>query len=402
MARAKKKSANANVVTLQLAENAAGSRLDDEEMEELDELEGGELSRSIEELRANNGVQVEVYRLLPAPERGFCANYPVAAFTQEKISEEWGPGKYRIRYKGDDNRYLKGGGTLEIASRPRQPGNPAAAAASGVQDVLAIMKAEREKEKSNYWEIARLLLPLIAPKLLDLLGGQKGPSLTELMAVINGAKEFHRPEPQASLADQFEQFAQMMDLAQKMSGGKDSNGATWVDLIRDGINKVPEVLAAARGGIPLAGPLLPAPEPLPSATPTPAPDGPASPATAAPAAVSSTGTPRANGSPMDLRMLPWLKQTLEQLLVQAANDRDPEMYAAVTMDNLPNFVAAGDLLRFLQRPNWWELACAQEPRLSSYPGWFQRYHAHLSELLAEEVDPPPPQAPAAGLEEEFH
>lgn len=106
---------------------------------------------------------------------------------------------------------------------------------------------------------------------------------------------------------------------------------------------------------------------------------------------------------MDLRMLPWLRATLEQLLVQAAHDRDPDLYAQVTLDNLPNYVDATTLVRFLERPDWWALVQQVDARVAHYVGWFEAYREMLLALLAQVRPPAPPPQPAAPLsqEEEF-
>src|SRR6266581_97548 len=102
MAKARKKAASSGETTLKIVTGSSSGEADGDEIEELDAIEGGELSRALEEMRTVSGAKVEVYRLEPEP--GFCANIPVALFTHEKIGEDWGPGKYKIRFKGAQNR----------------------------------------------------------------------------------------------------------------------------------------------------------------------------------------------------------------------------------------------------------------------------------------------------------
>jgi len=406
----KKKTGGSTGATLQILTGTTDASDRDEEEQEAfeaaDAIEDGQLSRAMEEVAKVSGAVVEVVKLEDDRQK-WCRNYPVARFSNEQIATDFGAGTYRIRFKGPNKMYLKGGGTIDIAA-PLAALGPAAAApgGGGVQDVLAIIKAEREKQGAQWMEWAKLLAPLMAPKLLELLLGSRGPSLTELMAVISGAKDFHKLPPQQSMEQQLEQFAKVLALARDIGGeGKDSTGATWVDLVRDGINKVPELIAQVRGGIPMTGPLLPPPSPIQTLQPS-------GPSASVPTAPLSATAPMSNGASsapaeppsMDVRALPWLKATLESLLVQAQNDRDPDLYAQVTLDNLPNYIAPAWLLETLDQAQWWERLLLVEPRVANYVGWFRAYHEMLCEMLKSALPGSKPPAPAvpASEPEEFH
>jgi len=397
----KKKTAPPAGTTLHIVGNS-GATVDDDDQEEIDEidrLEDGELSRAMEEVAKVTGAVVEVVKLEDDRQK-WCRNYPVARFSNEQIASDFGAGTYRIRFKGPNKSYLKGGSTIDIAA-PLGGGVASAPPPSGISDVLAIIKAEKDKQSAQWMEWAKLLAPLALPKLIEVFGGgQKGPSLTELMQLIVSAKDFHKAPAVPTMEQQLEQFSRLLEVA-KSIGGNDSNGATWPDLIKESIQQLPAVISGIRnGGIPMTGPILPAPALSPPGS-VPVPALPLS-ATASipPSASSAVGS-----GDMDLRTLPWLKATLESLLVQAANDRDPDMYAQVTLDNLPNYVTPEWLLKTLGRPDWWEMLTAADARVAVYVGWFRAYHEMLLHLLHESaVGAPPaptdPSPPAA--EPEFH
>lgn len=396
MPRKKKTAANGGNkldITVHGSGSADASGEEDDEFEAMDALEDGELSRAMAEMEKVTGVVAEVVKLTDDKQL-WCQNYPVAKFSNEAVASDFGPGTYRIRFKGPNKSYLKGGGTVNIAERLNATPATAAPAPGGVQDLLALLKAEREKQSASWMEWAKLLTPILGPKLLELVLGNKGPSLTELMAVISGAREFHKDTPAPSMTEQMEQFGRMLEIAKGISGdGKDSTGATWVDLLRDGINKVPEVIGQIRGGIPLTAPLLAAPAPVaapvPQLPPSPGPAG-----TPAPAPTLE--------EPMNVQVLAWLKATVQQLLFQASRNRDPALYADVTLDNLPDGMLPATLLEHLGREDWWARLMLLDERVKPYVGWFTEYRQAVLEALQPEPVPTPPKPAAESAEEEFH
>ena len=95
-----------------------------------------------------------------------------------------------------------------------------------------------------------------------------------------------------------------------------------------------------------------------------------------------------------ISLLPWLSQTLQQLISQAAHNRDPELYAEVTLDNLPDGTDPKELIPFLERADWWEQLRAFVPAVSPYPAWFADYRAAVLEML--KGAPVTAEAPSAG------
>src|SRR5277367_4807399 len=161
MARSKKNSAAGGdqVVHLHVGKGENSDReADEDEVEALDALEDGQLSRAVEEIRQVEGAKAEVYRVSPPDRQGHCRAYPVSMFSLERIATDYGPGKYRVRFKGPGDKYIKGGGTFDIAEslqNPNTPGN--GSAPNAIQDFIALMKerdarelADREK-KTGQW-----------------------------------------------------------------------------------------------------------------------------------------------------------------------------------------------------------------------------------------------------------
>jgi hypothetical protein len=82
-------------------------------------------------------------------------------------------------------------------------------------------------------------------------------------------------------------------------------------------------------------------------------------------------------------ILPWLSATLQQLIVQAGKNRDPELYAEVTLDNVPDGIDAKQLIPFLERPDWWAQLQSFAPAVSPYPAWFADYREAVLAMLRE-------------------
>ncbi len=97
-----------------------------------------------------------------------------------------------------------------------------------------------------------------------------------------------------------------------------------------------------------------------------------------------------------LALVPWLSATLQQLIVQAARAREPELYAEVTFDNLPPGADVAQLKAFIERPDWWAQLQRFAPGVAPYEGWFTQYRGFLVDILAEELErlaPPPSPTP---------
>jgi hypothetical protein len=374
---------DARVVHLHVGDGNSERETDESEVEALDIIEEGQLSRAIEEVRQVEGARAEVYRVLPAERQGHCRVYPVSVFSHERVAADYGPGKYRVRFKGPGDKYIRGGGTFDIAEGL----NPPAAPQGGIQDVLALFKAERErdeaereKRKGEWLEWAKILAPLALPKILEMIGGgSKGPSIRDLVATMKDMKDLQAPS--ADLQTQFTQVISILQGAKELVGddGGKATGSTWVDLIRDAFQS------------PAAGALVSALSgqaqrlPLPSSSPTAARPLPltASVAPVAPAS-SSASAPNTGGeslSPNVIQQLQWLRGTITQLLVQAAKNSRPRIYAEVVLDNLPDFITPQDLIDRLLNENWLQQLQQIDARVAQHAEWFGRFREYVLRAL---------------------
>lgn len=367
--------------TLHLHVNGApGAPEDDDQFEELDAQEDGALSRTIEELKAGGSVKVDVYRILPVERAGWCRSYSILAFSIDKLAKDFGAGAYRVKFKDQHERFVKGGTQrIDIA----EPVGSHETSPSSIQDIVAIFKEEREREridrekrKGEWWELGKLLLPIVAPKILDMFGGSRN-NLADMIRAVKDLKDLQAPTP--DLGAQFNQVVGILQGAKELVGDNTAQtGSTWVDLVRD-VLQSPAVGAIASGLIPQPGGV---PGMSVCAVPPRATTPPAVPKATKQVASCVGASPKVD--PM-LEQLNWLKSVVTDLLMQASRHSSPRIYAEVVLDNLPEFVTPRDLLERLSNPGWLAQLTLLEPRVGEHQQWFTKFRDYaLKALLRRE------------------
>lgn len=369
---------------------ASEREADAEEVASIDAMEEGALSRAIDEVRQLEGAKAEIHRVLPADRAGYCKVYPVSVFSHERIATDYGPGKYRVRFKGPGDKYIKGGGTFDIAEG-LQPATAAQAGAGGIQDFLALVKSEREKDKEDrekskdaWFKWATLLAPLVAPKILDMIGGGgKGMTLPDLVRAMKDMKDLQGPSQ--DLNTQFTQVVQILQGAKELvgddGGGKAATGSTWVDLLRDFLQS-PAMGALAQAIPGLAGGGAPAPACAQPPVPRLAAENPGTPAAA-------------QAGPNVIEQLRWLRGTLAQLQDKAAKGANARLYAELMLDNLPPAIPAAELLERLSKETWLAELASIDPRVKAHAEWFTKFRDSAVRMLTREVRKQNTPTPAA-------
>jgi hypothetical protein len=354
-----------------------------------------EIFRVTDEMRTTGGVVLQFVRVLPVTIAGYCGEMVPAEFTLERVRKEFGVGTYRVRVMGPKG-FVPGGGKLIIAPLPEKPIAPE----SSVADVLAILKADKESSGAKFKEWAVVLTPLLAPVISSWLTpkNQVG-ELVQGLAALKGLEPEREKAP--SLAQQLDQLTALLAKAKELlPENASATGATWIDLLRDGIASAKPVLEGLaqralggvppRPGIPMMGPVIMPPAQLPG----PAVVSPSAPVPSSPPASQNGGAgsavPVSGTEPVGVvSLLPWLSAMLQQLIVRAGKNRDPELYAEVTLDNVPDGIDPKQLIPFLERVDWWQQLVGFAPAVMPYPSWFQEYRDALLTMLKEAPAPTP-------------
>jgi hypothetical protein len=368
-----------------------GDEVDREQFEQADADEGGLLSQAVEQFRTTEGVKAEVIRIAPIDRTGFCRSYPIGVVSAERIAADFGAGKYRIKFKGPNGFFLKGGTSMvEIAEGVV----PERGTQTGVQDLLAVLKTEREREAAerskktvDWLEWAKVLGPIAAPVLLQLFSG-KSQSLSDMIRAVKDLKDLQAPA--ADLNTQFAQVINVLQGAKELVGGDGGQtGSTWVDLLRDFLGSpamgalAQGMLGQAQGGPPLPGlPSTATPPRLPAIAASPGPVAPSATVTASvtPSPHQPNIPARPVGDPV-LQQLSWLRGTLAQLLPQAAKGSNPRLYAEVILDNIPEFLGEAVLREQLAAPDWFEKLKGIDNRVEQHQEWFTKFRDYAVRVL---------------------
>src|ERR1700761_7394024 len=377
-----------NVINLHVdSGGAAPPETDEDEFADLDAAEEGQLSRAIEDVRRVEGAKAEVLKEVDA-RWAYCRTYAIAAFTHDRVAQDFGAGKYRVRFKGPGDKYIRGGGGFDIAEGVGGAATPVAA--GPVAELLAVLKEERAREreerdrkKGEMLEWVKLLAPIFGPKLLEMFsGGAKGPTLPELIRAVKDMKDLQGPTQ--GITEQFSQVMTVLQGAKDLVGddGGAKAGSTWVDLIRDFIQSpAAGALASAIPGMGMR-PAAPAPAVPPAGARAILPAFAQGAAAAPPPATGSGDVPP--GDDM-LQQLNWLRGTVAQLLVQAQKQANPRLYAEVVLDNLPPYIPPQALLERLSADSWWTQLQQLDGRLTPFAEWFQKFRDYAVRALTRQL-----------------
>jgi hypothetical protein len=399
-----------------------------EELAQLNEDEGGEIFRAIEEMRGAQGTQVVIIKLSPQDEAGVCDSIPVAEFSIDELKRRYGTGSYKIRVRGPKG-WIPGGGNVRISTAGAKPASASAAPANDMTAMFELMdrRASEARGRMNDW--IKLIITTMAPivaawiarpsqdnvaSLVTALKPAPGPTLAELSQMMVNMQTLGNPKDSGSTVDT---VLRVFEAAQGMMDGKPTGekgeGSSWVDIVRDLIKAAPEALKpmlAARmaamqpGARSTVSQVQPQISTVPTAATGDTPSGPASTQhTASVSPAASTSSP-SDGMNLLSLMMPAIKLNLGKCVGWAEKDRDPETYAGVLVDELPDnfaqFVPYDQCMTYLNHPEWFEKICEIEPRLANFRPWCDETRLAIIAIFNEfpegEEAPPTIVEPNAG------
>lgn len=99
-----------------------------------------------------------------------------------------------------------------------------------------------------------------------------------------------------------------------------------------------------------------------------------------------------------LKQLNWLRQQTMTLCHYAARGKNPELYAEVMLDNLPDFITEADLLARLKEPNAIAQLSQVNTEILKYRPWFEEFRKAMVRLL-DETDEPEVLGPGPGIDD---
>lgn len=406
---------------------------------EMDVLEG------LRELEGAEGVKWFIYRInAPDPsQNGFLDRWGTALLTQENLRDKFGPGTYKVRGHYPNGTYAAHR-TIEIAGdapRRDQTASGRNLKEGGAMDVTQLLvmldqrderrraeEAAKRDENQSFWKsLAATLAPIVAPKILDMVtGGNKQGTVPELLAGLKELRALDQPATgRNSVKEMLETFALMKDAFD--GGSRVGEKGPWdalTELAKGAgpklgavLEALPNALNGSKPNLPMSGPLamraisssrpnsvrVDTPNPLPvavmdspsasdagdeSETPrsTNSVDGNTNSPEAIPSPISETNPIPTNGEEGDMNLalvslLPYLRKQMELLVIKAARNSDPGLYAELLLDNLPDGVNPKTLLAFIQRDDWWTVLQEFDARVEPYAGWFTNFRNDLIDAI---------------------
>jgi hypothetical protein len=382
------------------------------DIEDDDDIDGQEeVFRALRELGTSDDEIVwQVVKMSGPPnQRGFIEKLSTSQLDLQFFRDSYGPGDYRVMgYRG--SQYVKGGHrTVKISDVGYKPQPAAAAVPAGgsAADIIAALDKRNEARASELKSWAAILVPVLGPAILKLFERKSEVGeLVQGLAALKGLTP-DPPKPEG-LESQLDRIMGVMEKLKEAQGAQSSTGATWVDIVRDGISALKGPAEALAGR--LIAPGLPALPPTPMIV-GPAPFGPTSmptpaPGSGAPLSSAPTSPPGGNGDssaaaqppPVQpvMSFLPWLRDNLQALIYQAGRNKDPGLYASVMLDNLPPGTDPALLKGFIERADWWAQLKTFAPGVTPYPAWFEEFREAVLEIMNSPPDEPtPPESPAS-------
>jgi hypothetical protein len=366
-----------------------------EDFAALNQATGGDLFAAVDELRAagSGDVVFIVNRITPVESKGYCGKIPISKFDLEAMKTLYGPGRYMVQIKGPKG-FLPGGGPVEIAPTP-EAAKPAGGEFASYLELVDRREAERRTRTDDWIKLAMAsAAPIIAAwvarpatggtdiaALVAALKPAPGPSLADLSTAMVNMKTLSEPKESGGTVDT---VLKVFEAAQSMMGDKEDSGkpgSSWIDVIRDLIKSAPDAIKpmlearmaamqAARGG---AAPVQQNPPQIQNTKPIQPASQPAP-------------TPPKDANMLEMFM-PLIKVNLAKVAGWAEKNRDPEIYADVLVDELPDnfgsYIPLSDVLNYLNHAQWFENIVSIEPRLSGHRDWCDECRLAVIEIMKE-------------------
>lgn len=308
-----------------------------------------------------------------------------SSFSEEYVAQKWGAGSYRIMAKVPDQKtgkmqFVEGGTkTFTIAERPAGVIAPVADK-SGQLDTMTLMhQMMLQSQESHRAMIAMMmqsmtqrpvdgsleLMKVILPSLLAKKDADPFEMATRLAELLKPAG------PAASMADQLDALGKMMEVAERLGGGK-SDGPAWLEALKTAAPLLTQALQTPRPVAPVA-PAATGGPPTPKAIAAPAP-----PVAANPPVVEAPEPEPEPAHPL----LALLDYAMPSLVRAAERDGEPELYADWLVDQIPEdqLDAFGS---FVEQTSVLDQLATRYPATVPHRGWFER----LAKAILDGLEP---------------
>lgn len=398
--------------------NHGGVRAVSQEMLDREhEQETADVLRTMSELDTGDGIYWRISRIghQDPSMNGHMETWPDARVTLDNIKDNFGGGIYRCKGFRSAGGYA-GHKTVRIAGdavrKAKVNVDATATNNSGfdVQGFLAQMEARDERRRREERELQdrrdaqreKYILTL-GPALLTAIGGLFNRPQLDVGALAAAMRPVPGPDPLAMIAalktlapepapvgkDPMATAITLFELLADKAGSSQGR-ADWLDVVKEGVKVLgPSVGGAIEATITQARENVQAQQAQHANGSTQAPI-----ALPAPTGMSTAGVQHAASEAGMLDLLPhlpWLKAQLAKLATAAARNRDPELYAAMFLEELPAGLTPQRVLDLLSRPDWLNQLARFEPAIvdATVP-WWQRLQTLIVGMIRESQQPPVP------------
>lgn len=368
----------------------------DREAERLEDDASEKISRMKSELGAGAGFTVCLWRYndLVRDDERLLPDIPLEDWNgADGVFTLYGGGRYTAKVRNPKGEWVANGkSTFRLAGAPRST-NPAA---TGMADVaLAEMKGRLEAmtaAKPASGDAGAMAVQIATAISTSMMTGMT--MMAKMFGNQNGAPQ----------KDPLELVAGVLDLTDRLrgNGGGDGGGGgggmdvVALKLVDNMLTGLRELAQAQRGQ-----PRPPAKVIASIGPGAPPADTPPAPASEKPAAAAPTVQHQevGQGGPVNLSLL---TPYIDQLVTLAQRDKDPDLYAAVLLDQLGDKLPP--VVKFLEEERSDEERAQIQaailnafPQTATYAGWFEAFFESLWATIDGEDDAPPDsnQPPAA-------
>jgi len=348
-------------------------------------MEDGEFFKAAQEIEQTEGIKFIVVRVSPGEKKGYVGELPASEMTMENVKKNFGPGKYRIRAQGPHG-FVAGGGTVTVAEFVQLPQAVVPATPGMGPNYFEIQRAFDERQHARMIQMLTILAPVLGtifgnkssmdiPALITALKPAPAPGLGELTTALANLRAVSGERGGGSDMDKMIQMAEFIKSMQ--SGDRET---TWIDAIKD--VAAPLVDKITGGSMGQRIPLLPRrpPPPMPPQVMTPGNPAPV---------VHPPEPPQVQENPGMLGLVNYLREQLDGLIVQASRNKNPELYAELLLDNLPEGLQPSQLVSMLERADWWPILSNFHAGVAPYAEWFGRLREHVLDFIKNPQDETP-------------
>lgn len=393
----------ARVKIVEEGEEDAEDKRQAEELVALNAAEGGDLFNAIDELRGAANVVCIVTRTAPQGKTGYAGQMSVSEFSREKIRSVYGAGRYRVQIKGPKG-FLPGGGSIEIAETAEKP-------SGGGTDIAAILEAMNKSQADNR-ERNNRLLELAIPGALGIIAAMvgknqgtdiaalvaalkpaPGPTLNDLAQTLSSMKAL---TADTSPRDPLETIFNIMEKVKGLSGSGEQGESNWTDVVRDLVKEaIPAVKPMLDNIAANQQKQIQQQQQQPPFTIQPLPAIHTAPVVHQPETIVKSNETETiekpkEGEDMFAMFAPTIKEHLAKIVKWATDDRNPQAYAEVFLDELPqivaNYIKPDEAIGYLNRSDWWEKVREYYPALNPHYEWCSEFRDELLSLINEQIE----------------